>query len=114
MDQTLLDALQAAADRIPEISAERQYWFIRTNGGDYYQDFFESKSVGVGFNLVTLADVNKAFADKSDPYGQLHAAVHKRYNTETTGKAAGLIWRFLNEIKPGDIVVALISSPLGR
>jgi len=110
MDQALLNALQTAADRIPEIPAERQYWFIRTNGGDYYQDFFESKSIGIGFNLVTLADVNKAFADKSDPYGQLHAAVYKRYNTDATGKAAGLIWRFLKEIKPGDVVVMPSSS----
>jgi restriction system protein len=105
MNQALLNALYASADRIPEISAERQYWFIRTNGGEFYQDFIDTKSIGIGFNLVTLADVNKAFADKSDPYGQLHAAVYKRYNTDTTGKAAGLIWRFLKEIKPGDVVV---------
>ncbi len=52
MDQALLDALQEAVARIPELISDRQYWFIRTNGGKFYDDFWESKSVGIGHNLV--------------------------------------------------------------
>lgn len=105
MDQTLLLALDEAVARIPVIDAERQYWFIRTNGGAFYQNFLETKSVGIGYNLVTLAAVNKALADKSDSYGQLQVAVFEKYKDENIGKATGLMWRFMVDMKPGDIVV---------
>ncbi|MBF9221760.1 hypothetical protein [Hymenobacter ruricola] len=105
MDQNLLLALDEAVARIPVINPERQYWFIRTNGGAFYDDFWKTRSVGIGYNLVTLAAVNKAFADKSDSYSQLQAAVYAKYKDENIGKATGLIWRFLVDMAPGDIVV---------
>ena len=39
---------------IPEIPNERQIWFIRTNGGLYYNDFTTNKYVALGWNAVSI------------------------------------------------------------
>ena len=106
MEQALLDALQEAVARIPELVADRQYWFIRTNGGKYYDDFWESKSVGIGHNLVTLDEINKALLDKKNPIGSLAKAVLAKYpDTDSLGRRLGLLERFMLEMKPGDVVI---------
>lgn len=108
MEQTLLDALREAAERIPVLNTQRQYWFIRTNGGAFYQDFWESRSVGIGYNLITLAEVNRALAnsEKRAPHLTLIDLVKERYpKVDPPGRAVGLIMRFLTEMKPGDVVV---------
>lgn len=38
---------------IPEVSKEKQIWFIRTNGGLYYNDFTTNKYVALGWNAVS-------------------------------------------------------------
>ena len=38
---------------IPEITKERQIWFIRTNGGLYYDDFITNKYVALGWDAVS-------------------------------------------------------------
>lgn len=105
MDQNLLSALEEAAARIPVINPTRQYWFIRTNGGDFYTDFWETNSVGIGYNLITLAAFKKAIAQKRDPQGELYIAVLAKYETDQPGRIAGLLSRFLIDMKPGDIVI---------
>lgn len=108
MEQALLDALQEAAARIPIINPARQYWFIRTNGGAFYQDFLETKSVGIGYNLITLAEMNRAYANsaKRDPYLALIDIVKDKYpRVDPPGRAVGLVTRFVTEMKPGDVVV---------
>lgn len=39
---------------IPEISNEKQIWFIRTNGGLYYNDFITNKYVALGWDAVSI------------------------------------------------------------
>ena len=60
MDQALLVAIEEVAARIPEIKADRQYWFIRTKGGEFYRDFLDTASVGTGYNFVTWAQIKHA------------------------------------------------------
>ncbi|AYA37836.1 hypothetical protein D3Y59_12750 [Hymenobacter oligotrophus] len=109
MNQDLLDALQRIADRVPEIDAERQYWFIRTNRGKFYDDFHYSNSVGIGYNLVSWPQIKKALDHEPNPYNELVKAIIAKYPEEfdnkTIGKPAGLFFRFFEEMKAGDVVV---------
>lgn len=109
MNQDLLDALQRVADRVPEIDAERQYWFIRTNRGKFYDDFHYSNSVGIGYNLVSWPQIRKALDHEPNPYNELVKAITAKYpddfDSKTIGKPAGLFFRFFEEMKAGDVVV---------
>lgn len=108
MDQALLAALEEVAARIPEIQADRQYWFIRTNGGLFYDDFLNTASVGIGHNLVTWAQIKKSLAKSKGAEGGMVGAIISRYpdfDKNKLGRVAGLFSRFYTEMKPGDVVV---------
>jgi restriction system protein len=108
MNQALLAAIEEVAARIPVLQADRQYWFIRTNGGLFYDDFLNSASVGIGYNLVTWAQLKKSLAKNKDAEGGIVGAIIARYpefDKNKLGRVAGLFSRFYNEMKPGDVVV---------
>ncbi|HEX8657131.1 MAG TPA: hypothetical protein VF690_06340, partial [Hymenobacter sp.] len=108
MDKALQDAIEDIASRIPELKADRQYWFIRTNGGQFYKDFLDTGSVGIGYNLVTWAQIRKALTKSKDAEGGIVGAILNRYNDfdkNKLGRVAGLFTRFYTEMKPGDVVV---------
>jgi restriction system protein len=108
MDQALLTAIEEVAARIPVLQADRQYWFIRTNGGLFFDDFLNSGSVGIGYNLVTWAQLQRSLAKNKDAEGGIVAAIIARYpefDKNKLGRVAGLFSRFYNEMKPGDVVV---------
>lgn len=109
MTSALLEKLQGLADLIPELDGERQYWFIRTNRGRFYDDFYYSNSVGIGYNLVSLPQIRKALSHEPNPYGELVKVLAEKYPKEleakTIGKPAGLFLRFYEEMKAGDVVV---------
>ncbi|WP_151086840.1 hypothetical protein [Hymenobacter baengnokdamensis] len=109
MNQALLDDLQEIADRVPEIDSERQYWFIRTNRGKFYDDFYYNNCVGIGYNLVSLPQVAKALSHDTNPYGELVKVILEKYpddfDNKNIGKPAGLFYRFFEDMKAGDVVV---------
>ena len=39
---------------IPRVSQDRHYWIIRTNGGDYYQDFVLHQYISIAWDYVSL------------------------------------------------------------
>lgn len=94
---------------IDEIS-ERKYWFVRTNGGEYYDDYFHEGYIAVGFNAITdKTTIEKAETD--DVYKRaLYESIKLELETDEEIKAKpGLIInqlkRFLIEMNPGDIVL---------
>ncbi|WP_375436685.1 hypothetical protein [uncultured Hymenobacter sp.] len=105
MDQELYGALLEVSKNIPVIDANRQYWFIRTNGGLFYDDFWHSSAVGIGYNLLTLDMLSEA-GKTTNPTGYLNSAVEQYYTGhKQPGRVIGLMLRFLYEMKEGDIVV---------
>lgn len=39
------------------IAPSRKYWFIRTDGGKYFDSFKENKFVAIEDNLITLQEI---------------------------------------------------------
>lgn len=108
MNEALQKAIDDIVSRIPDLKSDRQYWFIRTNGGLFYQDFLDTASVGIGYNLVTWAQIKKALTKGKDAEGGIVAAILNRYSDfdkNKLGRVAGLFTRFYTEMKPGDVVV---------
>ncbi len=98
----LLQEIEAAAKKITVIDPACRYWFIRTNGGEFYDDFKASKTIGIGYDLVPLFNARMTIQAKGD----LGALVDTHYpGMSQPRRAAGLIHRFIMEMKPGDVVV---------
>ncbi len=94
---------------IDEIS-ERKYWFVRTNGGEYYDDYFHEGYIAVGFNSIAdKTTIERAETD--DVYKRaLYERIKLELETDEEIKAKpGLIInqlkRFLVEMNPWDIVL---------
>lgn len=94
---------------IDEIS-ERRYWFVRTNGGEYYDDYFHEGYIAVGFNSIT----DKLIIEKAETDDAFKRALYERikFESETDeeirikpGLIINQLKRFLVEMNPGDIVL---------
>lgn len=100
---------EAAEFVVDEIS-ERHYWFVRTNGGEYYDDYFHEGYIAVGFNSIVDKTVIER-AETDDVYKRaLYERIKLELETDEEIKAKpGLIInqlkRFLVEMCPGDIVL---------
>lgn len=50
-------------DKITEsidiLDASSNYWFVRTDGGQYFSSFFQHNFIGIGWNEITLADLKR-------------------------------------------------------
>ena len=92
------------------IAPSRKYWFIRTDGGKYFDSFKENKFVAIEDNLITLQEIyslkQKYKEDKKIILEELKRISKDRYPKDArTGLVASQIYRFLYEVKKGDIVI---------
>lgn len=97
--------IETALSRVPIISKERDYWFVRTDGGQYFDTFYENNFIGIGWNEILLEDIVK-----KDPF-EVHKKISKlySYNSDSSGKRAATsvynkLIRF-NNLQEGDVVV---------
>ena len=43
---------------IKSLNNQQNYWMVRTMGGAYYREFVRGGYIAVGYNNITLADLN--------------------------------------------------------
>ena len=83
---------------IDYISKDRRYWLVRTNGGQYFEDFYFDKYIGIEWDEIV-----------STNYSDLEALKHlveENYPKEPRpGYVASQIDKFVKEFKKGDIVI---------
>lgn len=92
------------------IAPTRKYWFIRTDGGKYFETFKENGFVAIEDNLITLREIyslkQKYKENKKIIIEELKKLSKDRYPKDTrTGLIASQIYRFLFEVKKGDIII---------
>lgn len=91
---------------IKNIDSEQNYWMVRTMGGTYFDEFFSGNYIAVGYNAVTLADINLLPHSDSTAKEVLKAMFQDRYpNLRNTGYPVAQLLRFSRDIKSGDIVI---------
>lgn len=90
--------------------SDRKYWFVRTNGGEYYTEYFNEEFIAVGLNKFKDIDfITRAEADPS--YKRALYEKIKSLVTDGSDKVVkpGLIIsqlkRFMIEMSIGDIVL---------
>lgn len=98
-DKLLNDLHQLLADEglpISQVSNNRHYWFIRTQGGSYFDEFFLDEFVGIGHEDVPCIKED----DRTD---QLLEEVKVRHPQAT--RVLNQVYKFRKEMHRGDIVI---------
>lgn len=100
-NQEMINLLNEIGFKLPNIPTSRKYWLLRTEGGEYYQQFKSEAFVSIGWNEVSekkyTESVNKIEAEKLI---QEANPEHKQI-----GLILGNIKKFFNEINIGDVVL---------
>lgn len=86
------------------INPDRNYWLVRTKGGRFFDDFYFEGYVAIGWNKI---NIDRADArDKKEILDDMKTQVSEFYKEEKMpGRPAGQIYRFIKEMKKGDIVI---------
>lgn len=80
---------------------KRNYWFVRTQGGDYYNDFDNENFIGIEWDEISNIDFIKNSSETD-----LKTEVVKFYpNVEKPGTIVSKILMFVKDMKKGDIVL---------
>lgn len=90
------------------IPSLRNYWLVRTMGGDYFREFFEGKFIAIGYNKIALKDIKYVRTFGREAQRKLTEIIHSRYVDDkrvNPSYAASQLLKFATEIKIGDIVI---------
>lgn len=87
---------------IVEIDEKRNYWLIRTDAGEYYDEFYHDKFVGMGWD-----ELNKFTKEELYDDDFMAEQVYKIYGEKVKQpwRVYTQVRRFVHEIKIGDIVL---------
>ncbi len=95
--------------KTPEIPLERNYWLVRTMGGDYYDDFLKGNYIAIGYDEISIKDIKYSLSFKEGAQKKLSELVDEKANlTEeeiNSAYAAAQILKFANQIKENDVVI---------
>lgn len=91
---------------IPLIKPSRKYWFVRTDGGFYRDDFIDGGFIGIGgetllnFDTIRQCRVNKKYREDIR-----ETLVEESITPKKAGKIIGQAMRFVCDMNIGDIVM---------
>jgi|GEM_PF-4710568 hypothetical protein len=46
-----------------ELEPEKEYWFVRTDSGTYYDTFKENNFIALGWNNITVRDIKESLVN---------------------------------------------------
>jgi restriction system protein len=90
---------------VQHVESTRSYWYVRTNSGDYYDQFKKSNIIAIGWNYLTIKNIGDL--KKNPAYREeLARRVTKNDGINTKpGYVINQIVDFVENIKKGDIVM---------
>lgn len=103
-DQGTINCLSSVGVDI--FDENRNYWLVRTKGGDYFEDFYLSGDDNIGYVGIEWNEITEIIDGESKE--ELSERISKIYPKEKQQQwtyIAGIIIKFINEIKKGDIVL---------
>ena len=97
-----------------QIDPSRKYWFIRSDSGNYYDDFVQNDYIAIGWDylckddflidslgIIKNEDALKNIIDKNEPIRGTSEQGRKSTITKIFNKVA----RFIYEVEEGDIII---------
>ena len=90
------------------MNSDRNYWFIRTMSGMFYDEFYQENYVAIGHDGILMKDLQDLSDKEGDAREQLKLKLTEKEPEQTPAqraKAAGQILKFYRKVKIGDVVV---------
>lgn len=87
--------------KIPTIISNRNYWFVRTDKGQLFDEFYFDQFIGIGWNeFSNVAQIREV---DLDDFKDIFKTSYPK--EERPGLACGQMKKFVMEMKVGDIVM---------
>ncbi|QXP60596.1 hypothetical protein [Olleya sp. HaHaR_3_96] len=83
-------------DQVNEIAPEKGYWFVRTDGGAYFEHFYEKKIIAIGWDYINMHDISTLVSNEFDI--KMKIAQKEGLDSENS-KDKGKITSIYNKIK---------------
>lgn len=103
------EQIEQLGNLIYNINPDKHYWFFRTMGGTYYDEYVSRGYIAFGYDGITMKDL-KNIPERDDmarAYLKIRLQeLNKEMTDSHTAKAAGQIVRFYRGLAVGDVVVA--------
>lgn len=99
--------LKEILDSLPTINSGRRYWFVRTNGGEYYDAFLSGNYVAVGYNEINLSDIKAGNTGDATGLEILSQRIGKVYGDREARPSyvATQLLKFSYSIRKGDVIL---------
>lgn len=107
-----MEEIQIEKEKLESIlfnmNSDRNYWFIRTMSGTYYDEFFHDKYVAIGHDGILMRDLQDLPEKEGEARDQLKLKLKVKEPDGTPAqraKAAGQILKFYRNVNNGDVVI---------
>jgi len=100
---------------IYQIDPSRQYWFIRSDSGNYYNDFIQNDYVAIGWDYLLQNNFqfdktgkllnDTELKDLIDKNEKIKSGQSKQGRKATITKIFNKVYKFIFEVEEGDIVI---------
>lgn len=108
--------LNSPVEFIPNVSPKRNYWLVRTSSGDNYDAFVRGNFIAIGWNEITLLDLNEIHLDPKNKelFKKIKSKIHTDVEiSERSARGIGAaqskslkqLLKFVYEIKKDDIII---------
>src|SRR5690606_23881992 len=99
--------IQKAIESVRIVDSNRNYWFVRTYGGETFEDFIARNYIGIGFNQVPYKYIQEYKNDSAESFERIKAFIEKTTDYKD-GSATGWTNQLINfqhDMKIGDLVI---------
>ena len=93
--------------KVEKVSVETNYWFVRTDNGEYFDTYYKNGFIGIGWDEITIEELNNSAQRVAvkEKIGRIEDLDYN--NTSTKGTITAIynkLVRFVN-LKKGDIII---------
>ncbi|MFB4164789.1 hypothetical protein ACE1TI_13405 [Alteribacillus sp. JSM 102045] len=93
-----INLIEEIIKELPKVDSNINYWLVRTNGGEYYEEFVNENFIGIGWNKITRERIKDNIS--------IEDLVRENYKKESRPRYVETqILRFIEGIKKGDVVL---------
>ena len=98
--------LEKEIEHVRVVNPDRKYWFIRTYGGELYENFYQNNYVGLGFNEVPYEYI-RDFKGTAESFKKIQGFINNNteYKKGEATKWARQLIEFEHEVKIDDMVI---------
>ncbi|RKN79794.1 hypothetical protein [Ulvibacterium marinum] len=99
--------IEEIINKLPRVRENRKYWLVRADGGKYYDSFLRGDFIAIGYNRISLKDIEKGKTKDETGVQILKEKIKQVYDEveKRPGHTAKQLLKFTYEIKKNDIVL---------